>query len=61
MDSVVLNSKHHAAYIRVHKDYQLHQHPHNALLALYQRPWTITNVSSNVIERRPELYGVTEP
>src|SRR4029434_44044 len=31
-------------------DYSVHQILHNALLVLYQRPWTITNVSSNVIE-----------
>ena len=37
------------------------QHSSGAIPALYQRPWTITNVSSNVIERRPERYGVTGP
>ena len=42
-------------------DYSVHQLSHNALLVLYQRPWTITNVSSNVIERSPERYGVTGP
>src|SRR4029434_2977734 len=32
-------------------DYSAHQPYHNALLVLSQRPWTITNVPSNVIER----------
>src|SRR4029434_640052 len=30
-------------------DYSVHQLSHNALLVLYQRPWTITNISSNII------------
>src|SRR4029434_2275439 len=32
-------------------DYSVHQLSHKALLAQYQRPWMITNVSSNIIER----------
>src|SRR4029434_5090164 len=32
-------------------DYSVHQLSHKALLAQFQRPWTITNVSSNIIER----------
>src|SRR4029434_8790711 len=30
-------------------DYSVHQLSHNALLVLYQRPWTITNVSSRTL------------
>ena len=37
----------------------VHQRSHNALLALYQRPRTITNVSLNIGKRWPERYGVT--
>src|SRR4029434_6433173 len=32
-------------------DYSVNQLSHKALLAQFQRPWTITNVSSNIIER----------
>ena len=32
-------------------DYSVHQLSHKALLAQFQRPWTITNFSSNIIER----------
>src|SRR4029434_7794656 len=42
-------------------DYSFHQLSHKALLAQYQRPWMITNVSSNIIERCSELHVVTGP
>src|SRR4029434_9069982 len=35
-------------------DYSVHQLSHKALLAQFQRPWTITNVSSKIIERSEE-------
>src|SRR4029434_3347366 len=41
-------------------DYSVHQLSHKALLAQFQRPWTITNVSSNIIERSEERSVGTE-
>ena len=39
----------------------VHQRSHNALLVLYQRPRTIINVSSKVIERWPKRYVMMVP
>src|SRR4029434_1709032 len=39
----------HRRLLTITDDYSVHQLSHNAVLVLYQRPWTITNVSSRTL------------